>query len=73
MVLVLRTEGPAWRSRPRKVLAWTTGGVAALALAAPYVGGPSRMFGFQPLEGGLVLLLAGLVVAYLAVNEAAKA
>jgi Mg2+-importing ATPase len=46
--------------------------VCALALAAPYAGPVSRLFGFTPLTAAELAAVAGLVVAYLAVTEAAK-
>jgi Mg2+-importing ATPase len=72
VVMVLRTEGPAWRSRPSAVLAWATVAVAALALAVPYAAPLSRLFGFEPLPVSMLALLAALVAAYLAMNEVAK-
>ena len=35
VVLVLRTRGPAWRSRPSALLLWTTVAATAFALATP--------------------------------------
>jgi Mg2+-importing ATPase len=53
-------------------LVWTTVLVAALALASPYLGPVSRLFGLValplPLLGSLLLILAG----YAAATEAAK-
>jgi Mg2+-importing ATPase len=72
VVMVLRTQGPAWRSRPGALLAWSTAGVCALALAAPYAGPVSRLFGFTPLTAAELAAVAVLVVGYLAVTEVAK-
>jgi P-type Mg2+ transporter len=72
VVLVLRTRGPAWRSRPSSLLLWTTVAAAAFALAAPFFGRASRLFGFVPLSTFEMGTVVGIVVAYLAATEAAK-
>jgi Mg2+-importing ATPase len=72
VVMVLRTQGPAWRSRPGALLAWSSAIVGVLALAAPYAGAASRLFGFAPLRLAELAALGGLVAAYLALTEAAK-
>jgi Mg2+-importing ATPase len=72
VVLVLRTRGPAWASRPGGLLLAATLFVAVVALAAPYLGLASRVFGFQPLPLGVLLTLLVLVGGYLAINEVAK-
>ena len=72
VVLILRTRGPAWRSRPSALLLWTTIGATVFALAVPFFGPGSRLFGFvalSPVEMGTVV---GIVVAYLAATEATK-
>ena len=38
VVLILRTRGPAWRSRPSALLLWTTVAATAFALAVPFFG-----------------------------------
>lgn len=72
VVMSLRTEGPAWKSRPGGLLLWTSLGVAGVALVLPYVAPVAELFSLAPLSGGLVAALGGLVIAYLAATEAAK-
>jgi Mg2+-importing ATPase len=73
VVLVLRTEGPVFRSRPSGLLLWSTVAVAVLAVALPWLGPLAAGFGFVPLP--LPVLTAGLAVvaAYVLATEAAKA
>ena len=72
VVLVLRTHGPAWRSRPSALLAWTTLAVAAAALAIPYSGGLATLFGFVPLSAPLLAGSLLIVGAYVLATEAVK-
>ena len=72
VLLVLRTQGPAWKSAPSRLLLWTTLGVVAVALALPYSGALASAFGFVPLSGALVLAALLIVAAYVAATEAAK-
>lgn len=72
VVMVLRTRKAAWRSRPSPALAAVSVAVATVALAAPYLGAPARLFGLAPLSPGLLAAMLLLVGAYLAINEAAK-
>ena len=72
VVLVLRTQRPAWRSRPSGLLLGSTLGVAALALALPYVGVLAGPFGFVPLGAPMLAGLLGVVAAYLAATELVK-
>ena len=72
VVLVLRTRGAAWRSRPSALLLWTTLAAAAFALAIPFFGTGSRVFGFVPLSAVEMGTVVGIVAAYLAATEAAK-
>ena len=72
VVLILRTRGPAWRSRPSALLLWTTIVATVFALAVPFFGSWSTLFGFvrlSTLEKGTV---AGIVAAYLGATEATK-
>ena len=50
VVLVLRTHGPAFRSRPSRLLLWSTLAVAAGTFAIPFLGPLSAVFGFVPLS-----------------------
>lgn len=72
VVLVLRSTGPAWRSRPGRWLVITTAGVAAAALLL--VGWPplAARLGFAPLPGTLWATLLAIVAGYAVVTEAAK-
>ena len=72
VVLVLRTRGAAWRSRPSALLLWTTVAAAVFALAIPFFGAGSRVFGFVPLSAVEMGTVVGIVAAYLAATEAAK-
>jgi Mg2+-importing ATPase len=73
VVLVLRTRGPAWRSRPSALLLWTTVAATAFALVTPFFGSGSTLFGFVPLSPVEMATVVGIVIAYLAATEAAKA
>ncbi len=73
VVLVLRTRKPAFRSRPSRMLLWSTLAVSATTFAIPFLGGASALFGFVPLsaaELGAVLLIVG---TYIIATEIAKA
>ncbi len=72
VVLILRTRGPAWRSRPSALLLWTTVAAAVLALAVPFFGPGSRVFGFVPLSTAEMATVVGIVTAYLGATEATK-
>jgi Mg2+-importing ATPase len=72
VVLVLRTRGWSWRSRPGTLLVWTTAAVAVLALALPYTTAAQRWFGLVPLPPALLAALLALVLAYVAATEATK-
>jgi Mg2+-importing ATPase len=72
VVLVLRTQRPALRSAPSRLLLWTTIAVAALAIAIPYVGPVAAAFGFLPLPLPILATTLLIVVAYILTTEAAK-
>jgi Mg2+-importing ATPase len=72
VVLVLRTRGPAWSSRPSALLLWTTVAAAVFALAVPYFGRGSRLFGFVPLSAVEIVSVLAIVTTYLAATEATK-
>jgi len=71
-LLSLRTQGPAWRSRPGRLLVWISLGVGVLALSLPFAGPLASVFGLTPLRAALMGVLAALVAGYLAATEAAK-
>ncbi|MGE3507711.1 MAG: magnesium-translocating P-type ATPase [Vicinamibacterales bacterium] len=72
VVLILRTRGPAWRSRPSALLLWTTVAATVLALAVPFFGPGSRLFGFVPLSPMEMVTVVGIVTTYLVATEATK-
>jgi Mg2+-importing ATPase len=73
VVLILRTQRPAFRSRPSRLLLWTTLVVAAGTLAIPFVGRLSSIFGFVPLSAVQMSTVLAIVVGYVAATEVAKA
>jgi Mg2+-importing ATPase len=72
VVLILRTRGPAWRSRPSPLLLWTTVAATVFALAVPFFGYGSRLFGFVPLSTVEMGTVVGIVAAYLGATEMTK-
>jgi Mg2+-importing ATPase len=72
VVIVLRTEGPAWRSAPSPLLAGATAAVAAVSLSLPWCPPAAAAFGFVPLPPSLTAGLVALVAAYVATTELAK-
>ena len=72
VLLVLRTRGPAWRSRPGTVLLGLTVAVAATAVALPYMGVFAAGFGFVALPLHLLAGLLMIVLLYAGATEAAK-
>ena len=73
VVLILRTRRPAFRSRPSRLLLWTTLVVAAGTLAIPFVGPLSSIFGFVPLSALQMSTVLAIVIGYIAATEGAKA
>jgi len=72
VVLVLRTQGPALRSKPGQILLWTTVAVMAVSLALPYAGGLAAAFGFVALPGSILAAVVLVVLAYIWATEIAK-
>lgn len=72
VVLVLRTHWSAFRSRPSRLLLWTTLVVAAATLAIPFLGSPSAAFGFVPLSALQMMTAAAIVIGYILATEGAK-
>ena len=72
VVLVLRTHRPAFRSRPSRLLLWSTVAALFLAFAMPYFGPVSSAFGFVPLSALQMGAVIAIVVAYIATTEGAK-
>ena len=72
VVLVLRTHGPAFRSRPSRLLLWTTVTMIVVALAIPFLGPLASAFGFVPLSALLMVAVLIIVAGYIAATEGAK-
>jgi Mg2+-importing ATPase len=71
VIFLIRTALPVWRSRPHRVLAFTSLGalVAALLLALTPLG---SLFGFVPLTPAVFAAMAVLVAGYLVCAELVK-
>jgi Mg2+-importing ATPase len=65
VVLVLRTRGPAFRSKPSAI--------SVVALAIPFLGPPASAFGFVPLSALQMGAVLVIVTGYIAATEGAKA
>jgi len=72
VVLVLRTQKSALRSRPSSLLLWTTIVVALATLAIPYLGPLSSAFGFVPLAATQIAAVIAIVAGYIVATEGAK-
>jgi Mg2+-importing ATPase len=73
VVLLLRTHRPAFRSRPSRLLLWTTLTVSVATLAIPFLGPLSSVFGFVPLSALQMGTVIAIVLGYIAATEGAKA
>jgi Mg2+-importing ATPase len=72
-LLVLRTQKPAWVSRPGQWLVWLSVLVAALVLAAPFAPALALPLGLAPPTTIMVIAIGLIVVGYSLSTEAAKA
>jgi Mg2+-importing ATPase len=72
VVLVLRTHRPALRSRPSRLLLWTTLVVAVATLAIPFLRQLSAVFGFVPLSTLQIGAVIAIVIGYIAATEGVK-
>ena len=72
VVLVLRTRKPVFRSRPGRLLLWSTLAVAVATFAIPFLGGVSALFGFVPLSAGALAAVVAIVGGYMVATEIAK-
>jgi Mg2+-importing ATPase len=72
VLLVLRTEGPALRSAPGRLLLWATLAVAAIAIALPHVAPLALAFAFTPLSAQLLGVLFLIVIGYVVSTEIGK-
>ena len=73
VVLVLRTRRSALRSRPSRLLLWSTATVFALTFLLPYIEPVAAVFGFVPLSAGELVAIVAIIVGYVVANELAKA
>ncbi len=72
VVFVLRTQGPAFRSAPGRLLLWSSLAVGALAIGLPYIGRAIAVFGFVPLPWPLMASMLLVVAGYVLCTELAK-
>lgn len=70
--LVLRTRNPLFRSRPGLLLPASTCIVIIMALALPYIGSGSAVFGFVALPASALWLIAAIVPGYVIATELTK-
>jgi Mg2+-importing ATPase len=71
VIFLIRTRGRPWRDAPNRWLVASTLGALAVALAIPF--SPlGSLFGFQPPDTFITLVLVGLVATYLAAAELIK-
>ena len=71
VVLVIRTRGPFWKSRPSRPMTIATFSVVAAAVALPFT--PiGTLFGFVPLPPYFLGIVATIVTAYIGSAEAMK-
>src|SRR5579862_2436203 len=70
VIFVIRTRRvPFLKSRPSPPLLTATLACAALGVALPYIGPFARLFGFRPLPLLFLVVLAGMIVTYLALAQ----
>jgi P-type Mg2+ transporter len=72
VLLILRTQAPAWQSRPGTLLLSITLAVAGGAIALPYFAPLARLLGLVAIPGGLLAVLLGVVGAYVVTTEWVK-
>lgn len=72
VLLVLRTHGPCWRSRPSALLVAVTLGVAALAWLLPLLEPVATLTGLVPMPPDVAAAMLALVTAYAACTELVK-
>lgn len=72
VVLVVRTRGPFFKSRPGKSLFTATLLIGVVALILPFIPIGGRLFGFTPLPTSFLVLMGVIVAAYIAAAETAK-
>lgn len=72
VVLVLRTRRLSWRSRPGKLLLWTTAVMVVVGLAMPFVPVVDVLFSFEALSWPRLGFIIALVAAYAVATEGTK-
>lgn len=71
ITLIVRTRKSIFKSKPSRLLAFSTLAVAVLAIIIPYL--PfSKYFGFIPLPFWLMAVILGITLAYAVVSEIVK-
>lgn len=73
VVLVLRTSRPMFRSKPGKLLLWSTIAVVTATFAIPFLGSMTSIFGFVPLSTPQLAAVVAIVLGYIVATELAKA
>lgn len=68
----LRTARPIWRSKPARLLLVLSILVAVITVSLPFVPGISGLLGLQAPHPGLLLILGGVLLLYVAANEGLK-
>jgi Mg2+-importing ATPase len=71
VIFIIRTRGAPWRSRASPLLALTSIGIVVIGTLLP-ITPLGRQLGFVPPPAGFFLILAAMVVAYLAGAQAMK-
>jgi Mg2+-importing ATPase len=71
VIFVIRTRGNPLRSKPSAILLATALTVVVAATALPYTSLGARL-GFVPVPGLFFVILAGMVIVYLVMVQAAK-
>jgi Mg2+-importing ATPase len=72
VVLVLRTWRPAWRSKPGRLLLWSSVATSGVAIVLPFIPQAQELFGFAALTGGAVATVFAILAGYIAATEGAK-
>jgi Mg2+-importing ATPase len=71
ITLIVRTRSSIFKSKPSRLLAFSTLGVTVLAIVIPYL--PfSKYFGFVPLPLWLLLVILGITLTYAIASEIVK-
>lgn len=72
VMLVVRTRRPALRSRPSRLLLWSTIAVAGVTLPLPWMPGLAPLFGLVALSPAMLAASLGIVIGYAVATELAK-